>query len=108
MTQHLLEIRPVAMAVGGRAEPADDHWTGTAIIRLNQNFPREVVQGLEEFSHLIVVWHFHRAPPAHAPLHARSPRGNPPRPPTRTYAHPTHRRPHHPQTPFPRPSTTPC
>ncbi len=56
MTQ-ALEIKPIV--VGGRTEPTDDHWTENAIVRLEPAFPVEVVQGLEEFSHLLVVWHFH-------------------------------------------------
>src|SRR5205807_1052770 len=69
-----LEIKPIGTVVGGRTEPTDDHWSGTAIIRLNPDFPAEVVQGLEEFSHLLVVWHFHMASSDDVALHARSPR----------------------------------
>ncbi len=39
-----LEIKPIATVVGGRTEPTDDRWTGTAIIRLNPEFPVEVVR----------------------------------------------------------------
>ena len=38
MTQ-ALEIRPIGIVGGGRTEPADDHWTGNAIIRLDPAFP---------------------------------------------------------------------
>lgn len=34
-----LEITPIGTVVGGRTEPTDDHWGGTAIIRLNSDFP---------------------------------------------------------------------
>ena len=102
MTQHSLQIRPIGMVVGGRIEPTDDHWTGTAIIRLNPDYPREVVQGLEEFSHLIVVWQFHRASPADVTLHARNPRGNPAWPATGTFVHRNHRRPNQLAQSFPR------
>jgi tRNA (Thr-GGU) A37 N-methylase len=102
MTENRLEIQPIGYVVGGRTEPADDHWTETAIIRLNAGYPPEVVQGLEEFSHLIVVWHFHRATPAEVALHARSPRGNPAWPSTGTFAHRNHRRPNQLAQSFPR------
>jgi tRNA (adenine37-N6)-methyltransferase len=102
MTENRLEIQPIGYVVGGRAEPTDDHWTETTIIRLNSDYPPEVVQGLEEFSHLIVVWHFHRATPADVALHARSPRGNPAWPPTGTFAHRNHRRPNQLAQSFPR------
>ncbi len=101
MAQTLL-IRSIGIVVGGRSEPTDDHWTENAIIRLDPDFPAGVVQGLEEFSHLLVVWHFHRADPAEVTLHARSPRGNPAWPPTGTFAHRNHRRPNQLAESFPR------
>ena len=97
-----LEIKPIGVVVGGRAEPADDHWTGNAIIRLDPSFPAEVVQGLDEFSHLLVVWHFHRASPWDVALHARSPRNNPAWPATGTFVHRNHRRPNQLAESFPR------
>jgi tRNA (Thr-GGU) A37 N-methylase len=97
-----LEIKPIGTVGGGRAEPTDDHWHGNAIIRLNPNFPAEVVQGLEEFSHLVVVWHFHQASPDDVALHARSPRNNPDWPPTGTFVHRNHRRPNQLAQSFPR------
>jgi tRNA (Thr-GGU) A37 N-methylase len=102
MTERSLEIAPIGIVVGGRAEPTDDHWTGNAIIRLNPDFPPEVVQGLDEFSHLLVLWHFHHASPADVALHARSPRGNPAWPPTGTFVHRNHRRPNQLAQSFPR------
>ncbi|MGD3108907.1 SAM-dependent methyltransferase [Streptomyces sp. YGL11-2] len=87
-----LEIKPIGTVVSGRTEPTDDQWSGTAIIRLNLEFPLEVVQGLEEFSHLLVVWHFHLASPDDVALHARSPRNNPRWPATGAFAHRNHRR----------------
>ncbi|MEW1677982.1 SAM-dependent methyltransferase [Streptomyces noursei] len=97
-----LEIKPIGTVVGGRTEVTDDQWSGTAIIRLNPDFPVEVVQGLEEFSHLLVVWHFHLATPADVALHARSPRNNPQWPATGTFAHRNHRRPNQLAQSFPR------
>ncbi|CAM5642593.1 tRNA (N6-threonylcarbamoyladenosine(37)-N6)-methyltransferase TrmO [Streptomyces avidinii] len=92
MTQPL-EITPIGTVIGGRVEPTDDHWGGPAIIRLDPDFPVEVVQGLAEFSHLLVVWHFHKAAPDDVALHARNPRNNPAWPATGTFVHRNHRRP---------------
>ncbi len=100
--RHSLELQPIGYVVGGRMEPTDDHWAGTAVIRLNQDYPLEVVQGLDEFSHLLVVWHFHRSSPADVALHARRPRGNPAWPPAGTFAHRNHRRPNQLAQSFPR------
>jgi tRNA (adenine37-N6)-methyltransferase len=99
---HILEIKAIGVVVGGRTEPTDDHWTGNAIIRLDPKFPVEVVQGLADFSHLLVVWHFHVASPADVALHARSPRNNPLWPPTGTFVHRNHRRPNQLAESFPR------
>ncbi len=102
MTTGSLEITPIGVVLGGRTEPTDDYWGGVAIIRLNPEFPPEVVQGLEEFSHLLVVWHFHQASPDDVALHARSPRNNPAWPPTGTFVHRNHRRPNQLAQSFPR------
>lgn len=102
MTRHGLEIQPIGHVVCGRTEVSDDYWDGTAIIRLNKDFPTEVVQGLDEFSHLVVVWHFHLAVPSDVVLHARRPRGNPAWPPAGTFVHRNHRRPNQLAQSFPR------
>ncbi|MGW1974129.1 SAM-dependent methyltransferase [Streptomyces sp. NPDC001889] len=89
-----LEIVPVATVVGGHTIPGDDYQGGTeAIIRLNPDYPVETVQGLEEFSHLQIVWHFHHSSPTDVALHARSPRNNLRWPATGTFVHRNHRRP---------------
>jgi tRNA (Thr-GGU) A37 N-methylase len=89
-----IEIEAVAQVVAGHTEPSDDFQGGVeSIIRMNDNFPLETLQGLEEFSHLEILWHFHRASPADVALHARSPRNNPQWPPTGTFVHRNHRRP---------------
>jgi tRNA (adenine37-N6)-methyltransferase len=97
-----LQIQPIGVVVGGRTQPTDDHWTEQAIIRLDPGFPAETVQGLDEFSHLVVVWHFHQASLADVALHARSPRNNPDWPPTGTFVHRNHRRPNQLAVSFPR------
>lgn len=97
-----MEIKPIATVIGGRAEPTDDHWTGTAVIRLNADFPVEVVQGLEKFSRILVVWHFHRVSSDDVAVHARSPRNNPRWPATGTFVHRNHRRPNQLAQSFPR------
>ncbi|MFH8491955.1 TrmO family methyltransferase domain-containing protein [Streptomyces longisporoflavus] len=99
-----LHIEPVGEVVEGRTEVADDYWGGIeSVIQLDEErFPVDSVQGLEEFSHLVVVWHFTRASPADVEYHARSPRGNPRWPATGTFAHRNHRRPNQLAQSFPR------
>ncbi|MFI5690002.1 SAM-dependent methyltransferase [Streptomyces sp. NPDC051636] len=98
-----LRIEPIGTVVGGRTEVSDDNWGGVeCIIRLDPKFPLEVVKGLDEFSHLIVTWHFSQASPTDVALHARSPRNNPRWEPSGTFAHRNHRRPNQLATSFPR------
>ncbi|MFG3099786.1 hypothetical protein ACGFZL_04525 [Streptomyces sp. NPDC048182] len=59
-----LRIEAVGTVVGGRTEVAHDYWGGIeSIIRLDPTFPSEVVKGLDEFSHLLVTWHFSQSSP---------------------------------------------
>lgn len=97
------EVRPVAHVVGGHSRPADDFQGGVrSIIRLDEEYPLETLQGIEEFSHLVVTWHFHLASPTDVALHARSPRNNADWPATGTFVHRNHRRPNQLATSFPR------
>ncbi|MEU3304266.1 TrmO family methyltransferase [Streptomyces sp. NPDC006678] len=99
----VLEIKPIGEVVAGRTEVADDYWGGVeSVIQLDDEFPLDSVQGLEEFSHLVVVWHFDQASPDDVEYHARSPRGNPQWPATGTFAHRNHRRPNQLAQSFPR------
>jgi tRNA (Thr-GGU) A37 N-methylase len=58
-------VVPVAHVVGGRTEPTDDYWGGSrAIIRIDaEKFTDSAVVGLEDFSHLEVVFRFHLTDP---------------------------------------------
>ena len=72
-----LRFEPVATVVGGRTEPFDDDWEGVeAVIRLDERFEPEALDGLEQFSHLEVVYVFDRVDPADVETGARHPRGN--------------------------------
>ncbi|ARF72676.1 hypothetical protein B7C62_10615 [Kitasatospora albolonga] len=58
MPTDTFEVRPVAHVVGGHSKPADDFQGGVrSIIRLDEEYPLETLQGIEEFSHLVVTWH---------------------------------------------------
>ncbi len=72
-------LLPVGWVQGGRAEPEDDRWDGVeAAIALDAaRFGVEAVAGLDAFSHLEVVFLFHRVDPARIEAGARRPRGNP-------------------------------
>lgn len=69
-------MRPVGTVVGGRAEPVDDDWGDVrAVVRIDASrFDEDSVAGLEDFSHLEVVYHFDRVDRARITTGARHPR----------------------------------
>lgn len=97
------QVESIGTVVGGHTRVQDDYQAGVeSVIRLNEAYPLETLQGIEEFSHLTVTWHFHLARPEDVQLHARSPRGNTRWPATGTFVHRNHRRPNQLATSYPR------
>lgn len=73
-----IELEAVAFVRGGRSQASDDDWGKVqAKIELEPQFSAEAMAGLEQFSHLVVVYYFHQADPAKVELAARHPRNNP-------------------------------
>ena len=72
-------LAPIGVVRGGRAEAEDDQWGGVeASIDLDAGrFDASVVAGLEEFSHVEVVYLFHLVDESKVNVGARRPRGNP-------------------------------
>jgi tRNA-Thr(GGU) m(6)t(6)A37 methyltransferase TsaA len=70
--------RPIGHVVGGRTKVFDDNWDAeSAVIRLDAaQYGPDAVAGLESFSHLEVIYHFHRVAPERIETGARHPRGN--------------------------------
>ncbi|MEU5136927.1 TrmO family methyltransferase [Streptomyces californicus] len=98
-----LRIKPIATVVGGHTEVLDDYQGGVeSIIRLREDLPLETLQGIEQFSHLTVTWHFSLSGPEAVELHARSPRGDERWPATGTFVHRNHRRPNQLAISYPR------
>lgn len=75
----MIALEPLGVVVGGRSEPIDDGWADVrATIRLDvRRFGPDAVAGLDEFSHLVVVYQFHLVDPSAVQTGARRPRGNP-------------------------------
>jgi tRNA (Thr-GGU) A37 N-methylase len=71
-----LTFEPIGLVVGGRGEAFDDGWDAvSAAIELDAaRFAPESVAGLADFSHLEVVYHFHRVPEEKVQTGARHPR----------------------------------
>ncbi|MEV0006476.1 SAM-dependent methyltransferase [Micromonospora sp. NPDC050980] len=87
-------VEPIAWVVGGRSEPTDDYWGASrAVIRIDENrFTPASVKGLEEFSHLEIVFRFHLTDPTDLNLGARQPRDNPEWPEVGIFGHRNMRR----------------
>jgi tRNA-Thr(GGU) m(6)t(6)A37 methyltransferase TsaA len=76
--RRVISLEPIGVVVGGRQEAIDDDWGAvTSIVRLEATrFDIDAVAGLEEFSHLCVVFHFHLVDESAEVTGARHPRGN--------------------------------
>ncbi|HPI00225.1 MAG TPA: SAM-dependent methyltransferase [Chitinophagaceae bacterium] len=65
------EVEPIATVFNDRKEMIDDFW-GHVIseIRLNENMDAEAIKGLEAFSHIEIIYIFHKA--INAPIITKS------------------------------------
>jgi len=74
-----IELKPIAYVRGGRVEVSDDDWGKVlADIEMDGNrFTPEAIVGLDAFSHLVVVYYFHKVDPSTIEQTARHPRENP-------------------------------
>lgn len=73
----MIEVAPVGFVRGGRTDPIDDDWDSIdAVIELDgARFDPGVTAGLEEFSHVDVVFVFDRVAETDVHLGVRRPRG---------------------------------
>ncbi|MGH3701203.1 MAG: SAM-dependent methyltransferase [Pseudonocardiaceae bacterium] len=85
---------PIAQVIGGRTEPTDDYGGGTrSIIRIDSTrFNANATAGLDEFSHLEIVFRFHLTDPSDLNLGARQARDNPDWPEVGIFGHRNMRR----------------
>jgi len=71
-------MQPIGFVRSTRAEPRDDEWDAeTAAVELTEEYGEAALWGLDEFSHVEVVFVFDRVGEGGVCLHARHPRGNP-------------------------------
>jgi tRNA-Thr(GGU) m(6)t(6)A37 methyltransferase TsaA len=71
-------VHAIGHVSSSRTEAIDDDWGDVeATITLAPPYGRDSVLGLEEFSHIEVIYVFHRVDPATVHTGARVPRGNP-------------------------------
>jgi len=73
-----IQIQAVGFVEASRCDAADDFWGGEeACISLTEQFTAESLKGLDDFSHVEVLFHFHQVEPAKIFTGARHPRNNP-------------------------------
>ena len=72
-------LAPIGVVRGGREAAEDDQWAGVeAVIEIDAaRFDPSAVAGLQDFSHLEVVYLFHLVDESTVNVGARRPRGNP-------------------------------
>jgi tRNA (adenine37-N6)-methyltransferase len=74
-----IQLQPIGWVRGGRTEPIDDAWAPVKaeIVLDHAQLAEEATKGLQEFSHLCVVYFFHQVPEDKIQTGARHPRNNP-------------------------------
>jgi tRNA (Thr-GGU) A37 N-methylase len=98
-----IQVPVIARVVGGHRGRLDDYKGNVeSIIRIVPSIPEGALQGIEEFSHLEVTWHFSLGSDKDIELEPRSPRDNPAWPATGGLVHRNHRRPARIATSYPR------
>lgn len=71
-----VEMLPIGFVRGGRSVVEDDHWDAVSSrIELSEVVTPEATLGLDQFSHVEVVYVFHRVDPQQVCTGARHPRG---------------------------------
>ena len=57
-----ITIKPIAFVHNNRTEPIDDNWSEVeSVIELENSLPEECFDGIEEFSHLEVIFFFDKS-----------------------------------------------
>ncbi|MBC8368199.1 SAM-dependent methyltransferase [bacterium] len=73
-----IESTPIGFVRSGRSDQSDDHWGEVrATLELDTTlFSGDALTGLDEFSHIEVLFYFHEVNPQSIEFGARNPRGN--------------------------------
>ena len=91
----MIQLIPVAYVSNSRPDIGDDHWIERSRIVLADDMPTDALAGVEQFSHVHVLFHFHRADPARQVTGLRHPRDNPDWPKVGIFARRGKNRPNH-------------
>jgi tRNA-Thr(GGU) m(6)t(6)A37 methyltransferase TsaA len=73
-----ITIEPIGIVRSDRKEPIDDHWSSIrSTVVLSESLPQESLRGLDEFSHVEILYYFHGVDPSTIITAADHPRENP-------------------------------
>lgn len=73
----MITVNPIGIAYNERHEAVDDYW-GEVVSRivLDDSLPEDGLDGIESFSHLEIIYHFHRVDQSKIVPGARHPRND--------------------------------
>ena len=73
-----IEIRPIGFVHSDRKDAVDDNWGSVhSYIELADDIPTESIDGLLDFSHVEIIYHFHKVQPESIIVKSEHPRENP-------------------------------
>lgn len=73
-----ITIESIGVIHSERKEAGDDDWSSVSSwIELNPNIPEESISGLDAFSHIEILFYFHKADKSKIIFNAEHPRENP-------------------------------
>lgn len=78
MNEQTISLEPIGKVIVGRSEVKDDYWGEVeSVIELDSSrYTDEVLFGLEDFSHIEVIYHMNQVDPIKIETKARHPRNN--------------------------------
>lgn len=72
-----IEVKPIGFVQNNRSKVEDDNWDSfDSVIELSDEFNEEAFYGLNEFSHVEVIYYFHKVNNEKIEYKARHPRNN--------------------------------
>lgn len=72
-----IQVQPIAYVSNTRKEITDDYWGGmVSEIELTDDFSEEAFKGLNEFSHIEIIFYFDKADDSKTTTGSKHPRGN--------------------------------
>lgn len=78
MGSGVFEVEAIGRVESGRASPEDDYWGAEqSYVVLDHRFGPDALDGVDEFSHVEVLFLFHQVDPSRVVSGARHPRNNP-------------------------------